>query len=459
MSSPPPPGPAVGATTPRRTHPVTPVVHAVRVLPVAMVVGVGVLGQFISRVPALTGFLGVLAVAAVIAVVTCVFQYLSWQRFTFWFDDEGDVRLASGVLTHRERRLQLSRLQGVEVVQPLVARLFGMAGISIEVGGVGDSKAQIQYLTLTDAQALRNETIARAAGLRPDAGEAPQSALVTVPARDLAISLALRGSTVLILLVTVIVVATTWITAGPVGLFFLLFGGIPLLMIGVEFARYYDFTVAESADGLRLRSGLFQVQSQTIPPGRVQAIEFEQSWLWRRRDWVRVRLNVAGMASGDDDDRDRSVEQVLLPVAPYPVALAVVERVLPGVDARSVPLTPAPPAAARRAWIQFRSLGVGHTDRVFVTERGRFVNRLVVVPHARTQSVRVRQGPWQRRLGLASLYVDSVPGPVSVQALHRGAAEAREWADAQNTRALAALTRAGTGRWMQPDDQQREGER
>ena len=50
-------------------------------------------------------------------------------------------------------------------------------------------------------------------------------------------------------------------------------------MIGVEFARYYDFTVAESADGLRLRSGLFQVQSQTIPPGRVQAIEFEQSWI------------------------------------------------------------------------------------------------------------------------------------------------------------------------------------
>ena len=457
MSLPPPPRPVAptrtGATEPRRTHPVTPVVHAVRMLPVAIVIGVAALGQFVAQVPVLAGALGVIVVAVLVAVITCAFQFLSWQRFTFWFDDEGDLRLASGVLTRRERRLQLSRLQGVEVVQPLVARLFGMAGITVEVGGVGDSKAQIQYLTLTQAQELRNETIARAAGLHPDVGEAPQSALVTGPARDLAWSLALRGSTVLIVLVTVMVVTTTWISAGPVGLFFVLVGGIPLVMIGVEFARYYDFTVAESADGLRLRSGLFQVQSQTIPPGRVQAIEFEQSWLWRRRDWVRVRLNVAGMGAAGDDDRERNIEQVLLPVAPYTVAVAVVERVLPGVDARAIPLTPAPPQAARRAWIQFRRLGVGHTDQVFVTERGRFVNRLAVVPHARTQSVRVRQGPWQRRLGLASMYVDSVPGPVSVQALHRGAAEARELAEAQNARALAAVSEAGNRRWMQPGPQ------
>ncbi|MFN8125233.1 MAG: PH domain-containing protein [Candidatus Nanopelagicales bacterium] len=420
-------------------------------IPVAIVIGIGVLGQFLAKVPLLGGALGILVVALLIAVLTAGFQYLAWQRLTFWFDDEGDFRIASGVLTRRERRLQLSRLQGVEVVQPLVARLFGMAKITLEVGGVGDSKAELAYLTLDDAQMLRNQVIARAAGLHPEIGEAPQEPLVTVPPRDLAVSLALRGSTVLFAVITIVVVVTTFISAGPVGLFFLLFGGIPLLMVGVEFARYYDFTVADSADGLRLRSGLFQVQAHTIPPGRVQAIEFEQSILWRSRDWVRVRLNVAGLASNDNDDDQRSLEQVLLPVAPYDVALAVVGRVLPGVDARAIPLEPAPRRAARRAWIQFRNLGVGHTDEVFVTERGRFVNRLAVVPHARSQSVRVRQGPWQRRLNLASMYVDSVPGPVTVKALHRDAVEARTLADAQNQRALTALAAAGTGRWMQRD--------
>ena len=181
----------------------------------------------------------------------------------------------------------------------------------------------------------------------------------------------------------------------------------------------------------------------------MQAVEFVQSLLWRRRDWVRVRLNVAGLHRGDDDD-DKATDQVILPVAPYDVALAVVGKVLPGVDARAIPLTPAPPSAAKRAWIQFRQLGVGSDDKVFVTSRGRFVNRLTVVPHARSQSVRVTQGPWERWLGLASFHIDSVPGPVTIVAPYRGAAEARELALAQNDRALSALRSAGTRRWMEP---------
>lgn len=435
----------------------TPWVHAARALPVAVIVGVGLLGQVVSRFPVLTGIIGVLVVAAVIATATAGFSYLAWQRFLFWFDDEGDLRVSSGVLTKRERRLQLSRLQGVEVVQPLIARVFGMAQVTVEVAGVGDSRAEIRYLTLADAQGLRNEVIARAAGLHPDSGEAPQRPLVTVPTKDLIVSLLLRGSTVVLLAVTVVVVVVTAMTAGPAGIFFLLVGGVPLLIVFTEFTRYYGFTVADSPDGLRISSGLFQVQSQTIPPGRVQAVEFVQSILWRRKDWVRVRLNVAGTSSSSDDQGNQTAEQVILPVAPYDVALAVVGQVLPGVDARAVPLSPAPPSAARRAWIQFRQLGVGYDDLVFVTARGRFVHRLAVVPHARSQSVRVTQGPWQRFLGLASMHVDSVPGPVRIVALQRGAAEARQIALDQNDRALTALRAAGTGRWMRsspPPDQQ-----
>lgn len=425
--------------------------HAARILPVALIVGVGALGQLIGKVPAQIGVAAVVGVALVIAVLTAGLQFLSWQRFLYWFDDEGDLRVDSGVFTKRQRRLQLSRLQGVEVVQPLLARLFGMAEVTVEVAGVGDSRAQIRYLTHPDAQALRNEVIARAAGLHPKSGEAPQRPLVTVPTNDLIVSLLLRGSTVLLLALTVLVVVTTAITAGPAGLFFLLFGGVPLLIVFTEFARYYNFTVAESADGLRLSSGLLQVQTQTIPPGRVQAVEFVQSILWRRKDWVRVRLNVAGTRGGGDDQNEGTTEQVLLPVAPYEVALAVVGHVLPGVDARSIPLQPPPPRAAKRAWIQFKQLGVGFDARVFVTSRGRFVNRLTVVPHARCQSVRVTQGPWERSLGLASAHIDSVPGPVRIVALYREAAEARAIAMAQNDRALTALRAAGTARWMTRD--------
>jgi putative membrane protein len=443
-----PPTVTGAATQPRRTHPITPVVHAGRTLPIALVVGLGLLGQLRSQLPLGVTLLAMIGIAVVLALLTAGFQFLAWQRSTFWFDGEGDFRTASGVLTRRERRLQLSRLQGVDVVQPLMARLFSMAEVSIEVAGAGDSQARVQYLTLADASTLRNEVIARAAGLHPDSGEAPERPLVSVPTKDLFVSLMLRGVTVLLLGMTALILVVTVATSGVVGLLFVLTGGVPLVIVFAEFTRFYNFTVAHSPDGLRLRSGLFQVRSQTIPPGRVQAVEFVQSWLWRRKDWVRVRLNVAGTRRTDEDQGGQGTELVLLPVAPYDVAISVVNQILPGVDARAIPLTPAPDRARLRAWIQYRSLGVGVDERVFVESRGRFVHRLTVVPHARTQSVRVTQGPWQRRLGLATMHVDSPPGPVRIMALHRDAAEARELAESQSVRGEAAYRRDPTSRWM-----------
>ena len=52
----------------------------------------------------------------------------------------------------------------------------------------------------------------------------------------------------------------------------------------------YGFTVAESADGLRLRHGLLDTRSQTIPPGRVQAVRIREPLLWRRFGWVRPTM-------------------------------------------------------------------------------------------------------------------------------------------------------------------------
>ena len=55
--------------------------------------------------------------------------------------------------------------------------------------------------------------------------------------------------------------------------------------------------------------------------------------------------------------------------------------------------------------------------------------RTHAVPHARVQSLQVHQGPWQRRLGLADLHVDSPSGPVQVRVRHRDAREARALLD------------------------------
>jgi len=242
---------------------------------------------------------------------------------------------------------------------------------------------------------------------------------------------------------------TTVATNGVAGIGFLVVGGIPVFQVFTQFSRYYDFTVAESPDGLRLRHGLLQKTRQTVPPGRVQAVGFVQPFLWRKRGWVRVRLNVAGTSASTQGNGNESfTENVLLPVAPWPVALAVVARVLPGVDLQAIPTIPAPERSRRRAWIQWRQLAVGWDDQVFITRGGRITERWDVVPHARTQSVRVTQGIWQRSLGLASVHVDSTPGAVKIVGLHRDAADARRLAQEQADRAAEARAGDRSLRWV-----------
>ena len=432
-------------TLPQRTHPISPIARALTALP-GIAVGAIALGASIgSKIGAVVP----LAIAAVVGLLVLIAAtgYLSWTRLTYWFDDDGDLRIDSGVVTRQERRLQLSRLQTVDIVRPFVVRLFGLSEVRIEVAGDGESRAILQYLTEADADALRTDLLTRAAAHHADT-TAPREAIdsigeehliATVPNGRLAISLLLRGATVGLVLLTVLVIAVTVLQAGPAALIVVLItGGFPLLSLVGEYVKYHDFTIAESRDGLRLRHGLTQTQSQTVPPGRVQAIELMSPLLWHRRNWVRVNLNIAGVGVTADRNGQSVVESVLVPVAPRDEALRIVARVLPGVDLDAIELTGVPETARWRAPFPWRRLAAGNDDHVFITRRGWLTHRLAVIPHARTQSVRVQQGPWEKRLGLASMHVDSTRGPVTIAAYLRPAAQAREMAEQQAVRAEIA---------------------
>ncbi len=65
---------------------------------------------------------------------------------------------------------------------------------------------------------------------------------------------------------------------------------------------------------------------------------------------------------------------------------------------------------------------------MLVSHGGLFVPRTSVVPHGRVQSVRLIQGPLQRRLGLASVEAHTTPGPVNLVCRHLALGPARELA-------------------------------
>jgi putative membrane protein len=434
--------PAVPVTELRRLHPATPVLNGWKYFAII----VAVVGQDAVRQLNFRLFGIQLAAALVLGVVL--------GSFSWWFTKyriEGDeLRIESGFLFRRSRRIRIDRLQAVDIVRPVLARLLGVAELRLEVAGGGRTEAPLAYLTEPGAQQLRAELLARAAGLDADTPEAPEHRLVAVPPGALLASTVVSAPFLTAALGFVVVAIASTVLGEVVGLAFLLpwaLGGLGV--VWRQFVSEFGFTVSESPDGLRIRKGMLDTWSQTVPPGRVQGVEIEQQMLWRPKTWVKLSVDVAGY--GGKGTNESQTSSTLLPVAPWPVARALLQRVLPGVDVDEIPRMVAPRSARWLRPIGWRYLRHGADERVFVTDAGWLTRRTAVVPHAKMQSVRLKQGPLQRRLGLANVHVDTPVGPVNAVALHRPTAVARDLVERQPARSRDARRIAGPERWMQFD--------
>ncbi|MBD7951322.1 PH domain-containing protein [Oerskovia rustica] len=489
-----------------RVHPVTPVVRGWSVIAVLLVI-VG--NQTLDGLPAGQNMLAgdgwwqILGGIVVVGLIGLGYSALAWRMTTYAIDDES-VRLHTGVLFRQQRKARLDRLQAVDIVQPLVARLFGLAELKLEVAGGSDSGIKLGFLKLDDANHLRAELLARAAGLRvgsapartavpgggsasgpgePPAGEmpaepgavvghvdlgapeAPEQPVMEVPPGRLVWSL-VRTVAMIVLVLAVLGLVGVAIGTREIGT---LFTALPLVL-GVggylfgRFTREFNFRSAISPDGIRLRHGLLETRSQTIPPGRVQAIRLTQGLLWRSADWWRVEVNVAGYGLSADGTTNNSV---LLPVGTRDEALGAVWLVLPdlgtadpralldealsGIDAGEH-FTTAPRRTRVLDPIAWRRNGFTVTGRALVLRRGRLVRRVEIVPHERTQSLGLQQGPWQRRLGVATFAMHSVPGPVTPTVPHLDQHVAGALMDEQARRAREARAHAGPELWMRRDE-------
>ncbi|MEU5364647.1 PH domain-containing protein [Streptomyces sp. NPDC005925] len=427
--------------TERRLHPVTPLRRAWA--PVAVVVGWAVhdpdqTQRQLTRLTTET----LLAGLAVLLPAAALYGFLTWW-FTHFAVTGTELRIRTGLLFRRTAHIRLDRLQAVDVTQPLLARVAGVAKLRLDVIGT-HKKDELAFLGADEARALRAELLARAAGFAPETahevGEAPSRELLRVPPGVLAVSLLLTGATWGTLAAALVVPPVLWLfTHSP---WTVLATALPLLgaagasSVG-RYVREYDWTVGESPDGLRLDHGLLDRTHETVPPGRVQTVRIVQPLLWRGRDWVRVELDVAG-----------SSNSVLMPVAPREAAAAIVTRVLPGV---SVPpraaLSRPPRRAGRCVPVWWRGHGLGVSGTVFATGSGLLRRSLSLVPHAKVQSVRLTQGPWQRLCRVADVHVDTGANR-TVTARLRDAEEAADLLRAQAERSRTGRRDARPDRWM-----------
>jgi putative membrane protein len=424
-------GPAPGETW-HRLHPLSPVVRSGRGL--LVVVGFIALsatrglGSGGSHLPEI-----VLAVAAAVAAV------VSWL-VTRWRFEGNTLRIDTGLLRRDSRQLPVARIQAVDVVRPFLARALGLAELRVRLAGSSHADGRLAYLPEEAALELRARLLAAHHGLDPGTPAPAERVLATVPVGRLAGSVVLSGASLLLLLVIAEVVVALVMPAA----FVATGSAFAVLLISLgsfvwrRLATQYGFTLAESPDGIRIRRGLLGTVAETIPRRRIQAVRMVEPLLWRPLHWCRLEVDVAGSPGRDRADGSRRMRKALLPVGGKDVAGHLMRAVL-GADP---PALCKPPRRARnKAPLSYHFLAAGHDAATAMAVTGRLRKVTTWLPLEKAQSVRLVEGPVQRRLGLATVHVDAAGRDVRAEFRDRPGDEARRLVDE-----LAMLSRSARQR-------------
>jgi putative membrane protein len=440
--------------------------------------------------------LALLAVLVVLVIVMAGF-YLSWRMHTFRVTVEA-VEVRSGILFRTHRNAKLDRIQGVGITRPFLPRLFGAAKMEVSVAGA-DASVKLEYLYSRDADNLRRNVLTLASGVRlaeqglapaptvgPDGieneaalsrivnervndflapeldpGAAPPESVVRIPLGRLIGSTVLSLGTVFILLLAIAMIVS--LVNGQI---WALFWFVPSVIGIVSYfwstiTKSLRYSIAGTPSGVRIGFGLFSTSNDTLPPGRVHAIEVSQSILWRPFGWWQVKINKAGLSA--EAAAGGKGNTTVLPVGTLTDVSRVVELMLGGAPAITLhdelDLAIRDPArsgfvlAPRRARFfdpfAWRRTGYALHDGLLMFRKGVIWRKLDLLPLARMVSFAVSQGPLERMLRLASARAHTVIGPVTATLPVIGIAEAAELFG-QVSRGIVAASRTDhSHRWAE----------
>ncbi|MGY4858289.1 PH domain-containing protein [Cryobacterium sp. AP23] len=332
-----------------------------------------------------------LLIAAGILLVILLAFTLSWRMHTFRVGDES-VEVRSGILFRSHRQARLDRIQGVNIVRPLIPRLFGAAKLEVSVAGQ-DANVQLAYLGSALADGLRRDILQLASGARqprgaavhqapvgavPDDGQealpygpqapvaegplaaahagrrqalnafasarageflapeldpdsAPPESVVRIPLLRLIGSIVFSGFTVFVV-VAIVALIVSVIVGGSEWLLIALFPGL-IASVGYYVSRFTKslrYSIAGTTDGVRVGFGLLTTSNETLPPGRIHAIGVTQPLAWRPFGWWQISINKAGHSTNSGAAGQAAT--TVLPVGSLADVGKVLELILPGFD-------------------------------------------------------------------------------------------------------------------------------
>ncbi|WP_460798948.1 PH domain-containing protein [Microbacterium sp. GXF0217] len=452
-----------------------------------------------------------LLIALGVVLLLCAAFWVVWRFHQFRITDD-HVEVRKGIVFRSHRRAPLDRVQGVNLTRPFPARLIGMAKLEV-VGAGTDANVPLEYLSTPKAEVVRTDILRLASGARAareaartgqpvaaanrrqqvtgavshgindliggvDLQDVAPESVVKIPTGRLVGSQLLSGVlwfvffAVIFGIVMGIAMPAILADEGPAAGFAILGVGIgigvPLVIATVaitwaQISKSLRYSIAPTPDGVRITYGLFTTVTETIPPGRIFAVEVTQSLLWRPFGWWTIKINrMSGKSAAQQSSGSAQQFNIVLPVGKR----ADVERVLglilpdlPGADAPLVwqhgilgpqqddPYVRMQPRAWWRRPVSWKRHGFALTDFGLILRRGVLWRKLAVFPLARMQGASVSQGPIDRAQRVAWMKAHSVTGPILGEIVGIDSAQLMAAFDDMSRRTSASLERDRGHRW------------
>ena len=387
------------------------------------------------------------------------------------------VRWRRGLVFRQRLEIPRSRIQNVAVGTDVLGRVFGARTVTISTAG-SEGEIELALVSGSEASFLLQDLLGVhdpvAAGtpldeLLPPGAPAvppPTRRLVSLPIRGLLLFALTRSSAVVVLLVVAAALVVAASGGGPRPLVLVLLAMATPVLSSLELL---DFELTSEPDRVRVRSGLLRIRDRWARRERIQVLHVSRpllrgalgyetisvatadptirhdadvglcSPLARRGTWPQLASELLEETRLQEADlrpvselavRRRTIRFAGLGAVPAALAAGVVGAATgwPEAAATLVTLGVAVGVLASRLGRRAqRQDGFGLDDTHLLVRRGVLGSQLWLVRRAKVQSVLVQATPFQRRLGLASLLVDTASvtdGGVVVPDLPSAVAEA-----------------------------------
>lgn len=214
--------------------------------------------------------------------------------------------------------------------------------------------------------------------------------------------------------------------------------------------RYFDFTLRQYGDELQVGYGLLTRREKGLRRSRIQNVQIEEPILRRWLKLASLKVQTAGYGPGLKADERM---ETLSPILRTGELNDYLHSAYPALDWDGVEWRPSHPRARRRLFIRrafvvivasialgvlyspagfltlialvpawflahahYRHLGHARAGAYVLTREGLWTRRTYIVPVRKIQALYLRQTPFQRRLGIATLTIETAGNPMELHA-------------------------------------------